>query len=652
MNHSKIHLETLSTYHLLFPPGIARMVEMLRFMLTFFSSKIDRISRFFLFNPPLLKSALSLFDSPSKLILQPLLPPSSFTIDMSRIDRLIFIEIVTHGIHPKFSANCSLIYETSIIIGKNMASFDLNPNTPGNGYRSLLRIIELYSVCVQKDLIRNKFASISQHLVENGEIFAQTLGHLRKSNVLEQNSLIWPPNHEFIELGLSFEPLVHSFYSKNHSFWLAPSLRTILGHYISLTAYRSLSLAGWTKGLRVTKYSKTFANFAMNSSVEFLAALWGLSENFIYKRLIPFIIAGGKLNRRETFSIPRQDRAWIDGNGVLMVDEPDSDSISRPAGKSATVRVRLLQRTVKPESQIDTLLFHVHGAGFIAQSPESHEIYLREWALRLEGMPILSVDYCLSPKHKFPEALMDCLDAYLWVISGTEEVKQRIGFHPKNIVLCGDSAGGGLILSLSLVLNDLIRFRKCSEIRMPMAVIPFYPVCSLQSSVSPSRLFTCFETFLPLGCLLSILDAYFIPHDAEINLSTSPEVIAWENRIINSACPGPHTVNPPWYRRRGIFPRLEIINQLASSPYASPILYEHFDSLVDLPLYIIVGEFDPLLDENIELAKRWKGPVKLDILKDLAHGFLYFNSSHDCREAKNQCFKRILESMAIGSPKM
>jgi len=71
------------------------------------------------------------------------------------------------------------------------------------------------------------------------------------------------------------------------------------------------------------------------------------------------------------------------------------------------------------------------------------------------GTPILSVDYSLSPEAKYPIALQEILDCYLWLISKDPSVKEMLGFDPKKIVICGDSAGGNLTCALSLVLNDI-----------------------------------------------------------------------------------------------------------------------------------------------------------------------------------------------------
>jgi acetyl esterase/lipase len=55
-------------------------------------------------------------------------------------------------------------------------------------------------------------------------------------------------------------------------------------------------------------------------------------------------------------------------------------------------------------------------------------------------------EFRLAPEHPFPAALEDAMRAYLWMLdSGTD---------PRQIVLAGDSAGGGLALAVILSLRQ------------------------------------------------------------------------------------------------------------------------------------------------------------------------------------------------------
>jgi acetyl esterase/lipase len=62
----------------------------------------------------------------------------------------------------------------------------------------------------------------------------------------------------------------------------------------------------------------------------------------------------------------------------------------------------------------------------------------------------LAINYRLAPETKFPGALYDVVQSYLYLIDPNE--KHRL--DPKNIIVMGDSAGGGLCLAMMLYLRD------------------------------------------------------------------------------------------------------------------------------------------------------------------------------------------------------
>ena len=162
----------------------------------------------------------------------------------------------------------------------------------------------------------------------------------------------------------------------------------------------------------------------------------------------------------------------------------------------------------------DEAIIHVHGGGFISMSSNSHQIYSRILT-RDTKIPIFSVDYRLSPKSKFPDALEDLWNVYSWV---TKYGMINLGIPCKKITLIGDSAGGNLIASLT---NLIIK----NDYPVPHKLILAYPALSLQkSSVMPSIYYSMNDPVLNSSFLRLWLKSYLDleKHDPETDWLISP----------------------------------------------------------------------------------------------------------------------------------
>jgi monoterpene epsilon-lactone hydrolase len=94
----------------------------------------------------------------------------------------------------------------------------------------------------------------------------------------------------------------------------------------------------------------------------------------------------------------------------------------------------------------DQVILWVHGGGFSMGSSRSHKGLASQVAVRARTATILP-DYRLAPEHKHPAALEDCVTTYRAVLAE--------GVAAKNIILAGDSAGGGLAVATALKLKEL-----------------------------------------------------------------------------------------------------------------------------------------------------------------------------------------------------
>ena len=90
-------------------------------------------------------------------------------------------------------------------------------------------------------------------------------------------------------------------------------------------------------------------------------------------------------------------------------------------------------------------VLYLHGGAFILGSPVSHRSITGRIA-KLTGAPVFVPDYRLAPEHPFPAALDDALACYRGILER--------GYLPQHIAVAGDSAGGGLVLSLCLRLRS------------------------------------------------------------------------------------------------------------------------------------------------------------------------------------------------------
>lgn len=86
-------------------------------------------------------------------------------------------------------------------------------------------------------------------------------------------------------------------------------------------------------------------------------------------------------------------------------------------------------------------IIHLHGGGYVFGSPATHRT-IGAYLAAEGNVPVYMVDYRLAPEHPYPAALEDALAAFEWL--------EARGIDASTIAVSGDSAGGGLALSLSL----------------------------------------------------------------------------------------------------------------------------------------------------------------------------------------------------------
>ena len=90
------------------------------------------------------------------------------------------------------------------------------------------------------------------------------------------------------------------------------------------------------------------------------------------------------------------------------------------------------------------VMLYVHGGAYFFGSVDEHRYQMQRHARKLRAR-VFAPRYRLAPQFPFPCGLHDCLAAYLYLLTVQE---------PEEIILAGDSAGGGMVMSMLVTVRD------------------------------------------------------------------------------------------------------------------------------------------------------------------------------------------------------
>ncbi|MBM3273223.1 alpha/beta hydrolase [Candidatus Kaiserbacteria bacterium] len=204
------------------------------------------------------------------------------------------------------------------------------------------------------------------------------------------------------------------------------------------------------------------------------------------------------------------------------------------------------------------VMLHLHGGSYTGGSITSHRPLVSNIARVTRGRALL-IEYRLAPEHPFPAALDDAVMVYRWLLQND--------IHPQQIVISGDSSGGGLALAALLALRD-------GGQPLPAAAVCISPwtdmVCDSETWVTNE------------------------PHDVFANTQSARRSA---KMYLN-----------------GLDPR---------TPLASP-LYADLGRLP--PILIQVGSEEVLLNDSVRFAEKAHQAgvdVRLEVWKGMTHGWHY-----------------------------
>ena len=212
------------------------------------------------------------------------------------------------------------------------------------------------------------------------------------------------------------------------------------------------------------------------------------------------------------------------------------------------------------------VFLHLHGGGWTLGSAAYQDPFLAALAHHAE-VAVVSVDYRLAPEHPYPAGPEDCEDAAAWLVANA-----RQEFGTDRLVIGGESAGAHLAVSALLRLRD--RHGVTGAFRAAQLMFGAYDL-----SMTPSA-----------------------RRWGDRNLILSVPVMTWFN---DQFVPG---------RSR----------EERRDPGISP-LYADLSGMP--PARFVVGTEDPLLDDSLFMAARWRAagsPAVLDVVAEAVHGFVAY----------------------------
>lgn len=512
--------------------------------------------------------------------------------------------------------------------------YDYSPSLKFNGFRTFLKVVFIYfdQIALYARIIRSQLAMVQQkQIVHNLNKFIDALPlwlHQLTSLKLIRRQKFVKPDATQIDcpetLPLELEILKHHmnlsesdvepfFDSPVFGFWLPNSVRRLM---VNLEKLFSLVLFPSYQGLPALcsrkKLAALQANRCINDSAHEAKIVKKLTINF------GKIICPESIYKVDKFFFTQRQTKWtIDTESKLVVQSVD---------EAKKPKIRLV--IIKPKTRrTENVIFQIHGGGWTIGQPEMHFHQFGHWVEAI-GATIVSIDYSLAPENKYPTALQEILDTYLWLSEAKGDQLEPLEFVPKDIVVTGDSAGGNLTLSLAIVLAEIEK-QSPGTIKFPKALAPEYP------AASPG---------LPYITASSILMDILIPETLRVKHIAS----------YYPGCPCEPEVsylggkNDPWFKDEEKL--VNFYKHLHGNRKADQIFhiisYQSFRLLKHIPLYIQGAEFDPLIDDSIAIAKLWQGPVTFDIYPNVLHGFSMFaEKSPECKLADQIVTRRLKEAV-------
>ena len=218
--------------------------------------------------------------------------------------------------------------------------------------------------------------------------------------------------------------------------------------------------------------------------------------------------------------------------------------------------MKLLESKENPRE--DLIILQFHGGGYMGAVRNAYYVFAGLYNEVSQGCSVLTPDYRVAPEHPFPAALEDAIASYQWLLDA--------GYYGEQIILAGDSAGGGLAMALCMYLKDHNK-------PMPRGIVAMSPWTDLTASG----------------------ESYETNFTKDVLFGNTRESLIYVNDYA--------------------------IGQNKTDPYISP-LFGSFQGFP--PMLIQVGSTEMLLSDSVEVAAKAREQgvkVRLSIYEGMFHVF-------------------------------
>lgn len=284
-----------------------------------------------------------------------------------------------------------------------------------------------------------------------------------------------------------------------------------------------------------------FAGFVQEESSVAGRMLADIIYSFTNEFQLGKLVKSGEL-RKKTSDVELE---WKAPNGYNMTHF-DMDNFS----------MKLITKADNP--RLDKVILQLHGGGYVAKIKNAYYNMAINYCDAADGVAVLNPDYRVAPENPYPAALEDALASYQWLMDR--------GWSGQQIILAGDSAGGGLAMALTMYLRD-------HDMPLPCGIVAMSPWTDVTASG----------------------ESYTLNYELDPLFGNSKETMIYVNDYAG--------------------------NHDKKDPYISPI-YGNFREFP--PMLIQVGSTEMLLSDSITAASMADVvgvDVRLSIYDDMFHVF-------------------------------